>query len=116
MIESRAALGAEGERGAARFLLSKNWRLLDQNLRVAGGEIDLLFRDEEQSVVLVEVKTRQIEGETDPTANLNATKRRQLARLAQVIADRYPEASVRVDAVVIIKHPYSINHYEDILN
>lgn len=115
MSTQRASLGASGERAGARFLLQKGWQIIDQNLRLLGGEIDLLARDGDE-IVLVEVKTRTEVGETDPTANLSPTKLRQLARLAQAVADRYPEASVRVDALVIINHPYSIDHYEDILN
>jgi putative endonuclease len=115
MTTQRASLGASGERAGARFLLSKGWQIIDQNVHILGGEIDLLARDGD-CVVLVEVKTRTTVGETDPTANLNPAKLRQLARLAQAVADRYPEASVRVDALVIINQPYSISHYEDILN
>lgn len=116
MTTQRAALGASGERAAARFLLTRGWQILRQNWRIAGGEIDLLARDPRGELVLVEVKTRREVGSTDPTANLNALKRRQLARLAQVVSDRYPEASVRVDAVTVIEQPLTINHYDDILN
>lgn len=116
MTTTRAALGASGERVAARFLLDQGWQIIRRNWRLAGGEIDLLARDPGGELVVVEVKARQTVGQTDPTANLNSLKKRQLTRLAQVVSDRYPEASVRVDAVTVIFHPLTINHYDDILN
>ncbi len=117
MTNQRAALGASGERAAARFLIDKGWSFIGSNVRIGRGEIDLLMRDQTGTIVIVEVKTRHTSQGVDPTASLSPLKVRQLYRLALLVAERYPEANVRVDAVIVLPdQAEKISHYEDILN
>lgn len=55
---SRRAQGDKGERVAKKFLLEKKWEFLAENFCVKGGEIDLIFKDDDE-IVFVEVKTRK---------------------------------------------------------
>jgi len=51
-------LGRRGERRAAWFYRLRGYRIVERNLRMRGGEIDLIVR-RGGLLVFVEVKTRQ---------------------------------------------------------
>lgn len=57
---SARELGMRGEETAARNLVSRGWVILERNYRCAQGEADIvaLEREGDETVVLVEVKTR----------------------------------------------------------
>ncbi len=98
------AVGALGERLAARFLRRAGYRVLGRNARVVGGEIDLLMlAPDRRTVVVVEVKTRV--GDEGPPAEANVTgaKRAQLRKLARAVAaePRVRGRAVRIDVVAV---------------
>ena len=59
MPDPRHVLGAAGEDIAARFLISTNYEILVRNRRSEGGEIDIVARDRDGTIVFVEVRTRR---------------------------------------------------------
>ncbi len=102
MRDRRAAerQGREGEAKAAWFLRTKGWRILDQRVRTAAGEVDLVAR-RGNLVAFVEVKTRKSAAELD-----FAIDERRLARVAaaaEMLMPRYagPGDDVRIDVVLI---------------
>ncbi|HZT96228.1 MAG TPA: YraN family protein [Chloroflexota bacterium] len=52
------SLGAFGETFAAHALEKRGYRILDRNVRLPSGEIDIVAREQNQ-LVFVEVKTRR---------------------------------------------------------
>lgn len=68
-----------GEKLAARLLLERGLDMVDHNLAVIGGEIDLLMSDGGERVV---VEVRAITGEGDPIDAIGWEKRDQVRRLA----------------------------------
>lgn len=111
-------LGQQGEQLAAEFLVAKGYQLLDTNLDLHVGEVDLLMQDLD-TLVLVEVKTLRIAQHFNPLEKIDWAKQKKLGLLSQIIAARYPERNVRVDAVTVYwlsgsKKPI-INHIEQIL-
>lgn len=86
---SRKAVGNAGEQGAADFLVSRGYRLIDANVRPEGGmargEIDLIAWDGD-TLVFVEVKTRRARfgAQGTPGEAITPSKRRQLVSLAQM--------------------------------
>lgn len=88
------ALGARGERFAARWLRRRGYGLVGRNVRLVGAEADLvmLARDR-RTLVVVEVKT--ITGErTTPLERVDSWKRRHLVRLGGALLSR-PEHRLR---------------------
>ncbi|QXG76898.1 YraN family protein [Modestobacter sp. L9-4] len=77
----RAALGAYGERVAARVLTDAGLTVLDRNWRCRDGELDLVARDGD-ALVFCEVKTRTGSGFGSPAEAVTAAKRRRLRVLA----------------------------------
>lgn len=105
----RAALGARGERLAAKHLKAKGFTVIGRNLRTDAGEVDILCLDPDRhTVVVVEVKTRTLrEGEESPflppEASVTAQKRRTLIRLAHDLAcaNGWTGRPIRIDVVAV---------------
>jgi putative endonuclease len=51
-------LGKYGEKVAQNFLIAKGYRLLRENYRIPGGQIDLIMYSPRGNLIFVEVKTR----------------------------------------------------------
>lgn len=100
-MTTRGDLGAFGERVAAHRLEAAGMTILARNVRVPGGEIDLLCRDGADTVC-VEVRTRRSAPGT-AAESVSATKRARMWRAAFAYADRegIDPANLRVDLVVI---------------
>jgi len=96
----RIELGQLGESLAAEFLVNKGFVLLERNLHLHLGEIDLLMQDGEV-IVLIEVKTQRSAKLLDPIYKISPAKQKKLWHLARVIAARYPNRNIRVDAVTL---------------
>lgn len=101
--------GAWGEELAARHLRAKGYRTLGRNVRFGPRrELDLVARDPRtDTLVFVEVKTRQSEDFGRPMAAVNRGKRRAFGRavvryLRQL---RQRPAHVRFDVVEVVGQP-----------
>ena len=81
-MDPRHALGARAERHAARLLEAAGLRVVERNVRLTGGEIDLVCR-EHDTWVFVEVKARRPGWDDAPSAAVSWVKQRRLVRLAQ---------------------------------
>ena len=96
----RNELGRLGETLAAEFLVEKGWKILERNVTMKLGEIDILAMVGE-TVVVVEVKTQTSAQFLDPIFQITAAKQRKLRLLASAISTRYPDRNVRIDAVTV---------------
>lgn len=56
-MNDKQKLGKYGEDVATRFLLQKDYKIIERNFRCRQGEIDIIAKDKEK-LVFVEVKTR----------------------------------------------------------
>jgi putative endonuclease len=81
-MDPRHALGIRAERQAAQTLHAAGLRVVERNVRLPGGEIDLVCRDGD-AWVFVEVKARRRGWDDAPGAAVSWTKRRRIVRLAQ---------------------------------
>jgi putative endonuclease len=81
-VDPRQALGRGAEDAAANHLTRAGFRVLERNVRLAHGEIDLVCRDGD-AVVFVEVKCRRATWGDPPAAAVSWHKQRRLTRLAQ---------------------------------
>ena len=81
MTTQRRAVGAYGERVAARHLQDQGLVLLSRNWRCADGELDLVLRDGDE-IVFCEVKTRRGNRFGAPAEAVDQRKVRRLRHLA----------------------------------
>lgn len=97
------ALGAYGERVAARHLVEQGLVLVDRNWRCDAGEIDLVLRDGDV-LVFCEVKTRSGTAYGHPLEAVDPVKTERLVRLAdRWMEDHQVVAPVRFDMVGVVR-------------
>jgi putative endonuclease len=97
-------LGSQGEDLAAKFLLREGYNILERNVRLGRGEIDIIARDGD-TIAFVEVKTLRKTSEIfRPENNVTHDKQRHLIAAARryMATHRDPEAYYRFDVVSIV--------------
>ena len=110
-------LGNWGERIAANFLSEKKWKILEKNLRLQRGEIDIVAMDGKELVV-VEVRTRTLGRILPPEATVGHQKLRKLVRSGEeyVMKNNW-QGPWRIDLVAITinnDNSWDIEHFTDI--
>ena len=111
------AVGAYGERLAARYLVESGMQILDRNWRCDQGEIDLVAMDD-TCLVIVEVKTRQSLAFGSPVEAVTAVKAARLRRLAACWLREHRSqveavADIRIDVIGVLRPssgPAQIEH------
>ena len=107
MDESRtAALGRYGEQLAADHLVGQGLTVLARNWRCPQGELDLVLRDADGTVVFCEVKTRSGTGFGLPSEAVGSRKARKLRELACLwLAEHRPPGGgdLRFDVVSVVR-------------
>ena len=101
--ELNAELGRRGEDAAARFLYRHGYEILERNWTCAAGEADIIAREEDGTIVFVEVKTRSGVQMGMPEEAVTTAKRRRYEGIALYYISNYEgeEAAVRFDVVAI---------------
>ena len=107
MDESRtAALGRYGEQLAADHLTAAGMTVLARNWRCAEGELDLVLREADGTVVFCEVKTRAGTGFGEPAEAVGRVKARKVRMLAcRWLLEHRPlgTSEIRFDVVGIVR-------------
>ena len=109
-------LGRRGERRARWFYRLRGFRIVEANLRIAGGELDLVAR-RGRLVVVAEVKTRQSLAAGHGFEAVGREKQLQLARLAGAYLARLrdPHVELRYDVVSLFwtGRRFIVTHFPD---
>jgi putative endonuclease len=102
-MSDRQGVGRRGEELAARHLERLGLEVLDRNVRLPGGEIDIVAR-EGAEIVFVEVKTRIGDAETAPDELVSAAKLARLERLGEAYLERAGNTQVtwRIDVIALV--------------
>ena len=118
---STAVLGAHGEKLARKHLRRAGLKILAANYRCPAGEVDLIALDRRtkpDTIVFVEVKTRNSDRYTSPAAAVNAEKQRRIRKVADYyLHQKHAEdLLVRYDIVSVVlpnEAPPRIEHLPD---
>jgi len=95
------SLGSEGEELAGKFLKKNGYILIQKNYKTPMGEIDIIARDKE-TLVFLEVKTRESLEFGMPFEAVNYRKRQKIAKVALSYLKRFKETpSCRFDVLSI---------------
>ncbi|MBI3589235.1 MAG: YraN family protein [Candidatus Liptonbacteria bacterium] len=110
--------GSKGEDIASKFLEDQGYKIITRNYRKKWGEIDIIARDKDKTLVFAEVKTlisknkeiRQSENnieELKPEDNLTKSKLLKLEKTCSSFANRNPnliseERGWRIDLITIL--------------
>ena len=115
----RQALGAAAEQVAADQLLSKGYRILERNWRRRWGELDIVARAPDGTVVIVEVRSRRGPDASALAAeSIGPRKQRRVAELAaSYLASEHPGAEARIDVITVaFSAAGRVEHVEHIEN
>ncbi|MCF8309595.1 MAG: YraN family protein [Bacteroidales bacterium] len=108
-------LGQKGELLARDYLKNKGYQILKTNWRFGKDEIDIIAEDENY-IVIVEVKTRSTSYFGEPQVFVNKQKQRFLIRAANAFIERSDsDKEVRFDiiAVTVSREKNRIDHIDD---
>lgn len=108
-------LGKKGEEAAAKYLLGKQYRILDRNWRFGNDEIDIVA-GKGSFVVFVEVKTRSNDWIMEPVVAVNKQKQRFLVRAANAYIEKNNcmlEARFDIISVLLTAQQASVTHIQD---
>ena len=120
---TRSAPGQRGEDVAAAYLSARGWHILTRNDRRQWGEIDIVARAPDNTLVFVEVKTMHA-GALAPEDQLSPGKLKRFQTAAALYAGSRPDLvdetkGWRLDAVAIVLPSEPdvvpvIRHYENV--
>lgn len=102
MTRERNVLGQFGEQYACEHLARAGYRILERNVRLRGGEIDIVAQNR-GTLVLVEVRTRRSRRLGTPEESITKAKARRLADLGETYVQErnLGETTWRIDVVAI---------------
>ena len=109
-------LGCLGEDLAAKHLAALGWAVLERNVRLPGGEIDLVAREGDE-LVLVEVRTRSESRLQEASDTVGPEKLRRLVRAGRTyVARRRYDGFWRIDLLALDRtgSGWSVHHHRDI--
>ena len=112
-------LGKSGKLMAKNFLLKKNYKFITANYRYERAEIDLIFEDEKNKMlVFAEVKTRRNKKYGLPEESITVSKQNNIRKAALGFVNNFPQFSnhdMRIDVVSILlaDEKAEINHIEN---
>lgn len=110
--------GAHAEESAARYLHSLGWEILDRNVRMRCGELDIIAMDPvEDQLVVVEVRARHVGLLQSAEASVGPMKIRKLIRAGTLYVQRIGyEGNWRIDLISFNdrRDTTTIEHFKDI--
>ena len=107
-------LGKKGEAAAARYLLGKGYKILEQNWRHKRDEIDIIATDG-KFLLIVEVKTRSTSYYGEPEEAVTDKKQKFMIRAAEeYVVSKNIHMEIRYDIISIIieRNKQTIRHIE----
>lgn len=125
----RQDIGKLGEDAACDFLKEKGFKILFRNARNKFGELDIVARDRDNTLVFVEVKTIRQYGNSEtfaefmPEDQMSQAKMKKFKRAAELLANNSyariinENAGWRLDFVGVIfddSGTHTIRHYKNI--
>lgn len=126
-MNHKSIIGKQGEDVAAEYLGSKGYEILFRNKSWKWGELDIVAKAPDKTLVFVEVKTMSQSKSANtvqdlkPEDNLTSAKLRKLQRTAQLFAGHHPELindemGWRIDllAICLTDNSHTVKHYENI--
>lgn len=115
-MASHNELGALGEQIACEYLIKQGYQILERNWSNGHKEIDIIAKDGD-TIVIVEVKTRQSTFLVEPEIAVDVYKQRNLIWAANSYVRRYQyDLDVRFDIISIVidrNDEKRIEHIED---
>ena len=96
-------LGRKGEAEAARFLVQKNYNILEKNYRYRKAEVDLIVQ-KNNTLIAVEIKTRSTAFFGNPALFLKPKQQQRIVEAVNYyVQQNNLDVEVRFDVISIVK-------------
>lgn len=109
-------LGALGEQIAVDYLIERGYQIIERNWSNGHKEIDIVAKDDD-TIVIVEVKTRRSTYLVEPETAVDVFKQRNLIWAANSFVNRFQyDNDIRFDIISIVidrNNEKRIEHIED---
>lgn len=109
-------LGALGEQIAVDYLIERGYQIIERNWSNGHKEIDIVAKDDD-TIVIVEVKTRRSTCLVEPETAVDVFKQRNLIWAANSFVNRFQyDNDIRFDIISIVidrNNEKRIEHIED---
>lgn len=96
--QNNKTTGNLGEDLTTEYLEEKGYKILDRNVNLDFGEIDILA-EYKRTIVIVEVKTVRGSGFGPAQDLVRFAKQNKLRLLARAMIQKYPDKTIRIDVV-----------------
>ena len=109
-------LGKLGEKIASDYLLKNGYEVLAQNFYFDKAEIDIIAKKDNNTLVVVEVKTRNSDFFGDPQEFVTPSKIKLLVKAAnEYVISNDLDMEVRFDIIAVIKNKTieKMEHFEN---
>lgn len=116
LMANHNELGKIGEEIAAQYLMKSGYKILRRNFFFDKAEIDIIAQKEKDTVVIVEVKTRNSDFFGDPQSFVTPSKIKLLVKAAnEYILSNDLDVEIRFDIIAILKNQKteSLEHFEN---
>ncbi|MFA6364987.1 MAG: YraN family protein [Candidatus Paceibacterota bacterium] len=123
MVTTTGELGKRGEDFACGYLVEKGFQIIERNFGAPWGELDIVAKAPDKTLVFVEVKTVQGNNfqKLMPEDELTSAKVKKFEKIALFYANKNPQyidvrRGWRMDAICLTEggRNFSIAHYENI--
>ena len=119
-MRAKDGLGQYGERVAVRHLQELGLEIVDRNWRCSEGELDIVAREADGTIVFVEVKSRSSNDYGTPAEAVTRVKRGKLRVLAQrwLAERRPPYSALRFDVIAVLRSrrgPADVVHLREVM-
>jgi len=126
MPTKKSQTGQLGEDIATGYLVDKKYKIIKRNHRENWGELDIIAKAPDKTLVFVEVKTLLANPNIQPEENLTRAKLEKLKRTAAMYAAEFPELTDknkgwRIDLIAIslktltnLQKDCEVRHYENL--
>ena len=92
-------VGRKGEDIACRYLLNEGYRIIQRNWFCYAGELDVICRDSDNSLALIEVKFSQNNENILPEEMFTEKKKRKLKRTIGIYISIHNFIEYRIDLI-----------------
>ena len=116
MVSPSQVFGRSAEDLAEQMLRKKGYRILERNLRIAGGELDLIA-DDQGTLVFIEVKARRGNQFGGAPYAITTRKKQQIIKLALCYLSQHvlTNKQCRFDVILAVEtneHTPQLTHIE----
>lgn len=120
MATVKSQTGQIGEDIACAYLVDKRYKIIERNHRQKWGELDIIARAPDKTLVFVEVKTLHENPSIQPEDNLTRAKLEKLKRTASLYTGHSQDKidgkrGWRIDLIAVTLKPNcEVKHYENL--